>query len=69
MWPRSPAQTETKRRLYSSHSHSHGERQSHKDAEYALEERVVAIQEEYFGIHYPYAKLDLVAVPDFKLVP
>ena len=38
-----------------------------KDAEYALEEagRVVAIQEEYFGIHYPYAKLDLVAVPDF----
>ncbi|MEE2787724.1 MAG: M1 family metallopeptidase [Myxococcota bacterium] len=36
-------------------------------AQYALEEagRVVALQEAYFGMKYPYAKLDLVAVPDF----
>jgi len=26
---------------------------------------ILAIQEEYFGSHYPYEKLDLVAVPDF----
>jgi alanyl aminopeptidase len=35
---------------------------------YALEHtpRIVAALERYFGIAYPYAKLDLIAVPDFS---